>query len=460
MQSRDPYSIRSRPQPLSRRGLIQSAAAWVHFGALGLGTFNSLSSSRVDASSSRVDAGTTSSMPAAKSKPAKSCILLWLDGGPSHLEMFDPKPEAPVEVRGDYQAIATNVPGIRIGEWLPRTSAVCDKLAILRSVTSPLGEHGLANRYLLTGYKPAAVEYPCYGSVLQHLRGQPGQLPSHIAIPEIRSVGSGFLGSHAEPFATGGDPAQAGFQVRDLALPKPITLERLDRRHRFLQRLESDFTNHSENGEAIPPAMREAFALMQSPSTQQAFNLSQEPQKTRERYGLRTFGQSCLLARRLVQQGVSFVTVQYPGWDTHENLRLSLRDGYSGAKEGVGLIPTFDQAYSALIEDLDQSGLLDETLVVVMGEFGRTPKLNTRGGRDHWPRVFSVVMAGGGIRGGQTVGESDRIGESPRSHPITPADLAYSIYRLLGVDPDQELNTPEGRPIPLVQGGKWIPQLT
>lgn len=453
MHSRDPYSIIRLPQSISRRGLIQStAAAWVHLGALGLGTYCSLSSRRSDA-------GTTSSKPTANPKPNKSCILLWLDGGPSHLEMFDPKPDAPVEIRGAHQSIETNVPGIRIGEWLPRTSLVCDKLAILRSVTSPLGEHGLANRYLLTGYKPAAVDYPCYGSVLQHLRGKPGELPSHIAIPEIRTVGAGFLGSAAEPFATGGDPAQAGFQVRDLVLPKPITLERLDRRQRFLQRIERDLTADRTNENAMTPAMREAFSLMQSPSTQQAFDLSQESQKTRERYGLRTFGQSCLLAKRLVQRGVSFVTVQYPGWDTHENLRLALRDGYSGAKEGVGLIPTFDQAYSALIEDLSQSGLLDETLVVVMGEFGRTPKLNTRGGRDHWPRVFSVVMAGGGVRGGQSVGESDRIGESPRSLPITPADLAFSIYRLLGIDPDQELLTPEGRPIPLVQGGKWIPQL-
>lgn len=444
-------SSQSPMMRLSRRTLLQTAAAsWVQVGALGLGAFSALARQSLVAEESALAAR----KPA---KRAKACILLWLDGGPSHLEMFDPKPEAPVEIRGAYQAIETNVPGIKIGEWLPKTSRICDKLSIIRSVTSPLGEHGLANRYMLTGYKPSLVEYPSIGSVVQHQKAEGRGLPPHIAIPEIRSAGAGFLGSRFEPFATGGDPAKGDFQVKDLNLSQNITPERLERRREFLQAVE---TSHESNGgSSLAPAMQEAFSLMLSGAAQDAFDLSKEPADIRARYGSRTFGQSCLLARRLVQQGVSFVTVQFPGWDTHDNLKLALRDGYSGAKEGVGLLPTFDQGYSALIEDLDRTGLLEETLVVVMGEFGRTPKLNTRGGRDHWPRVFSVALAGGGVVGGQTIGSSDRIGESPRDQPVTPADLAYSIYRLLGIDPDQELVTPDGRPIPLVQGGKWIPQL-
>lgn len=437
-------SVESTRMRLSRRGILQTTAACsVYLGAFGFGGFPNLPRRSF----------ATESAP----KRAKACILLWLDGGPSHLEMFDPKPEAPAEIRGAYRAVESNVPGIRLGEWMPKTSRICDKLAIVRSVTSPLGEHGLANRYMLTGYKPSAVEYPSIGAVVQHQKAEGKGLPSHIAIPEIRFSGAGFLGSRFEPFATGGDPSKQDFQVKDLVLSEDVTPRRLDRRRVFLQKIED--SPGSTGVRSLEPSMQKAFSLMQSGVAQDAFDLSKERAETRDRYGARTFGQSCLLARRLVQRGVSFVTVQFSGWDTHENLKLALRDGYSGAKEGVGLLPTFDQGYSALIEDLDRSGLLEETLVVVMGEFGRTPKLNTRGGRDHWPRVFSMAFAGGGVVGGQVIGSSDRIGESPRDQPVTPADLAYSIYHLLGIDPTLELRTPDGRPIPLVQGGKWIPQL-
>jgi uncharacterized protein (DUF1501 family) len=200
--------------------------------------------------------------------------------------------------------------------------------------------------------------------------------------------------------------------------------------------------------------------MLVSPQAKSAFDLKGEPDATRERYGTRGFGQSCLLARRLVERGVPFVTVTNPGWDTHESLVLQMKLGYSGAKVGVGLIPTFDQAFAALVSDLDQRGMLDETLVIAMGEFGRTPKLNTRGGRDHWPRVFSVVLAGGGVPGGQVIGASDRVGESPRDDAVTPNDLARTVYTLLGIDPDHELVTPDGRPIHVNQGGRLIRQLT
>ncbi|MCY2966133.1 MAG: DUF1501 domain-containing protein, partial [Planctomycetota bacterium] len=391
---------------------------------------------------------------------SKSCILLWLDGGPSHLETFDPKPAAPVEVRGPFQSIATSAPGIEICEHLPRTAKLCDKLAILRSVTSPLGEHGLANHYLLTGYKPsAALQYPSFGSVVTHLRTETRVLPPYIAIPEARSAGAGFLGGTCEPFVTGGDPAQPEFRIRDLDFYSGMNEARLRRRREYRDEFDRKASPGNSNGNPPDPAFERAYRLVTSPEAKQAFDLSTEPADVRARFGPRTFGQSCLLARRLIERGVPFVTVVNTGWDTHDNLTLALRDGYSGAKIGVGLIPTFDQGFAALISDLSERGLLDETLVIAMGEFGRTPKLNPRGGRDHWPRVFSAVLAGGGVSGGQAIGESDRVGESPHENPVTPNDLARTIYTLLGVDPDFELRTSDGRPVPVNQGGRLIREL-
>ncbi len=387
---------------------------------------------------------------------AKKCILLWLDGGPSHLETLDLKPEAPAEVRGPFQPIATNVSGIQISELLPRTATICDKLCIIRSMTSPLGEHGLANRYLLTGYKPTPVlEYPSYGSVIANQQTAPLVLPPYVAIPEVRFAGAGFLGSRHEPFVTGGDPSRPDFRVRDLDFFPGIDAARLGRRRQYL----AEFDSAAAELEAAAPAdsaLEQAYRLVTSPEAKQAFNLADEAPEVRARYGPRTFGQSCLLARRLIECGVPFVTVQSTGWDTHEGLVLRLRDGYTGAKVGVGLVPTFDLAFAALIGDLSDRGLLDETLVIVMGEFGRTPKLNTRGGRDHWPRVFSVMLAGGGVRSGQVIGSSDRVGESPQDSPVTPADLAHTIYTLLGIDPSLELHTSDGRPVRVNQGGSFI----
>ena len=391
---------------------------------------------------------------------AKSCILLWLDGGPSHLETFDVKGEAPAEVRGPFQPIQTRCHGIEICELLARTATICDRLAIVRSVTSPLGEHGLANHYLLTGYQPSPVlQYPSYGAVVSHLKTERAALPHYVAIPEARAANAGFLGRAAEPFVTGGDPSKPDFRVRDLDFFPDVDAARLERRRDYL----AEFERVQDEFESGPPRTQasfdSAYRLMTSADAKQAFDLSVEAPEVRARYGPRAFGQSCLLARRLIESGVPFVTVMNPGWDTHEGLVLQLRDGYSGAKTGVGLIPTFDQGFSALIEDLSQRGLLDETLVVAMGEFGRTPKLNTRGGRDHWPRVFSAVFAGGGVRGGQVIGSSDRVGESPLDQPVSPNDVARTIYQILGIDPDHELHTSDGRPVPVNQGGKLIPQL-
>ena len=394
-------------------------------------------------------------------RPAKSCIMVWLDGGPSHLETFDLKPQAPADVRGPFGPISTNVEGIQISELLPHTARVTDKIAIIRSMTSPLGEHGLANHYLMTGYQPsAALQYPGYGSVLARMRPSLAELPSYIAVPEARSGAAGYLGDTFEPFATGGDPSKPDFQVRDVNFFPGVDETRLHRRREFLREMDAQQQQIEQSGS--PPAdsaFEQAYRLLTSKTAKNAFDLASETEQVRARYGPRMLGQSCLLARRLVERGVPFVSIHNTGWDTHQDLILQLRDGYSGAKVGVGLIPTFDQAFAALIADLAERNMLDETLVVVMGEFGRTPKLNTSGGRDHWPRVFSVVLAGGGVPGGQVVGSSDRVGESPRDRPVTPNDLARTIYTLLGVDPDHQLVTSDGRPVPINQGGQVISEL-
>ncbi len=394
------------------------------------------------------------SAPSAK---AKRCVLIWLDGGPSHLETFDLKPQAPVEVRGPFAAISTKVPGIQLSELLPQTAKLVDHCAIIRSMTSPLGEHGIANQYLMTGYPPTpAIAYPSYGSVYAEMQAADAALPPYIAIPETRHGRAGFLGTRRDPFSVAGDPAQPNFRVRDLDFFPEVDETRLLRRREFLQTMDRAQAEIEQRAVGNDAAFEQAFRLVTSASAKEAFALDREPDAIRARYGTRTFGQSCLLARRLIEKGVPFVTITQTGWDTHESLELQLKLGYSGAKVGVGLIPTFDLGFSALLTDLTERGLLQETLVVVMGEFGRTPKLNPRGGRDHWPRVFSVLMAGGGVRGGQVIGESDRVGESPKDEPVTPRDLAYTLYSLLGIDPHHHLHTPDGRPIAINQGGKMI----
>jgi hypothetical protein len=370
------------------------------------------------------------------------CILIWLDGGPSHLETFDLKPDAPQEVRGPLAAIDTAVPGIQISECLPLLAARMKHAAIVRSLTSPLGEHNLGTQYLLTGYPPTpALDYPTLGS------GQ--QFAAH-----------GYLPATCDPFEVGGDPARPEFRVAGLDFYPGLDGDRLARRRQYLAALDQ-IERAAETGPA-PPAgspFDQAYRLIMSPEAKAAFDLSQEPAQTRARYGPRTIGQSTLLARRLIEADVPFVTVNYPGWDTHQNLYTQLKEGFTGAQHPVGLIPSLDLALSALFDDLSDRGLLAETLVLVMGEFGRTPKLNTQGGRDHWPRVFSALLAGGGVPGGQVLGSSDATGESPKDRPITPADLAATIYTLLGIDPQQLLHTSDGRPVHVNRDGRAVPEL-
>lgn len=395
---------------------------------------------------------------------AKSCILIWLDGGPSHLETFDLKPDAPAEVRGPFRATETNVPGIEICSLFERLATRMDRAAIIRSMTSPLGEHNLGANYLLTGYPPTpALEYPAIGSVVAHLDRAERTLPKHIAVPNFDVggkgiTGNGFLPLHARPFEVGGDPARPEFGVEHLGFYTGLSHERIDRRRDYLAALDRLSRTVDTGAVTASKPFEQAYRLVTSPEAKAAFDLTQEDPKTRHRYGSRTIGQSTLLARRLVEAGVPFVTVNYPGWDTHQDLDTKLRAGYAGAMHPVGLIPSLDLALSALLDDLSDRGMLAETLVVVMGEFGRTPKINAGGGRDHWPRVFSVLLAGGGIPGGQVIGSSDATGESPKNQPVTPADLAATIVALLGIDPLATLTTSDGRPVQ-ISGGKIIKEL-
>ncbi len=436
-------------------GLSVLGSAWAGYGlgALGVGTLGLGDWFRLQRlQAAGLEQGEATSNRVAT---AKSCILIWLDGGPSHLETFDPKPLAPSEVRGPLETIATSIAGVRLGECLPNTARIIERIAIIRSMTSPLGEHNFGTHYMMTGYKPTPVlEYPTYGSVLAHFHPGTGVLPAHMSVPDFgvggsRLSGNGFLPSAVAPFSVGGDPARSDFKVRDLDLYQGISLQRLDQRREFVSALDRFAPGASSADPSVDSDLERAFNLIASPTAKRAFDLSEESPALRQRYGSKTIGQSCLLARRLVEAGVPFVTVNNRGWDTHNDLVTRLKEGYTGAKIGVGLIPSLDMALATLIQDLQDRRMLDQTLVVVMGEFGRTPKLNTQGGRDHWPRVFSVLLAGGGVPGGQVIGSSDSVGESPHDRPVTPGDLAATIYALLGIDPQLELRTRDGRPVRL-----------
>jgi hypothetical protein len=393
-------------------------------------------------------------------RSGKQAILVWLDGGPTHLETWDPKREVSEEVRGPFGTVKTPVAGVELCELLPNVARQFRDWTLIRSVTSPLGEHNFGTHYLLTGYKPTpAIEYPALGGWLSTQRPS-NDLPAHISIPRFRVGGArfsgyGFLDSTAAPFSVGGDPAKDNFRVEDLTLSTSLPPTRLERRQLYLDRLEQ-----LSDSSQVAPAVRQAFKVLLSAESQQAFDLTQESGETRSRFGLRTVGQSCLLARRLIERDVPFVTVVDHGWDTHDQAYTRLKEGFAGARVPVGKIPSLDLALSGLVDDLKRLDRLSSTLIIVMGEFGRTPKLNANGGRDHWPRCFSIAMAGGGLEGGRVIGSSDRHGESPLEQPVTPSDVAYSILKLLGVDPRTTVTTPDGRPIALNRDGQWIEGLT
>jgi len=392
---------------------------------------------------------------------AKSCILIWLDGGPSHLETFDLKPHAPVEIRGEFKPIKTDVPGIEISEHLPRTARVMKHVALVRSLTHAFGNHNTGSHYLLTGNKPSPViEYPSMGSIYAQQAGAGRVLPPYVAVPEgVTYSGSGFLPATHQPFSLGGDPSKPDFRVRNLNPPASLSFERVERRREMQQFLDEVKRSTEERPVQTPvdTYYEQAYALLTSPESQAAFDLSKEPTKVREHYGRSRIGTSCLMARRMVEHGVGFVTVVDKGWDMHQQIFKKMPDAMF---RGSGKLPALDKAYSGMIADLAERGLLDSTLVILMGEFGRTPKINDRAGRDHWPRAGFVCLAGGGVRGGQVIGSTDAFGESPNEQPVAPEDLAASTLSLMGIRPDDAYQAPNGRPIQWVKGGSIIKGLS
>jgi hypothetical protein len=382
----------------------------------------------------------------------KNCILIWLAGGPSHLDTFDPKPGAAADVRGDFKPIDTSVPGVKISEVLPNLARVMNKVTLIRTMTSPESDHDRAAHHLLTGYRPLpALVYPGYGSVVSKAReATRGMLPPYVAVPEAPLfASSGYLTPAYDPFAVSGDPNLPGFRVRNLTPPDSLTLQRLLRRRSMVHALDE----FARDVPATPlTTSRDQFAqrayeLLTSSAAQAAFRIGDEKDQVRDRYGRTTFGQSLLLARRLVEAGVSFVTVNdrgmgQLGWDTHVQNFPTIKNT---------LAPPLDKGVAALVEDLSERGLLENTLVVMMGEFGRTPKINSNAGRDHHGRANSVLLFGAGTPAGLVLGRTDGGGDSPVERPVTPADLASVLYLKLGIDPETKYEAPDGRLIRLVE---------
>ena len=394
--------------------------------------------------------------------PAESVILIWQGGGPSHVDTWDPKPDAPAEIRGTFDPLETSVSGIQISEHLPNVAKQMDKVALIRSITTNEAAHERGTHYMLTGFTPLpGFAVPGYGAVASKFRGGRSALPPYIAIPSPLNYGgeAGFLGSALNPFSPSGDPASPNFSVRDLDLPGGVSVERADQRRGLREVIDSGFKKlevGSDRIRATGEFYNRAYTLLSSQEARAAFDLKQEKSETRDAYGKDSrgnwtrFGQSCLLARRLVETGVRFVTVSIGGWDTHYN-------GFRSLSEN--LLPQYDVALGALIRDLDQRGLLKKTMVVSMGEFGRTPVINRDGGRDHYARVFSMMMAGGGIKGGQVVGASDSRAMEVASRPVRPEDVAATIYHQLRIDYTQSIESPEGVRITLSRGGRHLQEL-
>ncbi len=395
-------------------------------------------------------------------------ILLFLVGGPSQLDTWDMKPEAPSEIRGPYKPIATNADGIRISEIFPRMARNADKFSLLRSVYhTAAAVHDTGHQMMQTGRLfSGGIEYPHFGCVLSKVKGARGEAPPHVLLPRpIGNTGgnlphgqtAGFLGKTFDPFVLNADPSRPNFQVPDLAPPGYLPAMRVDRRLAWRKLVDGavrDF-EASPDAKLLDSTFHQAYTLMSSEKTREAFALEMEPEKTRARYGQNRFGQSCLLARRLIESGVRFVTVNMfetvfdeITWDIHGSRPFSPIQCYSNE---VG--PMFDNAYSSLLEDLSERGLLEKTLVLATGEFGRTPKINPAGGRDHWPQCWSMVFAGGGVKGGRVVGASNGIGGEPKDRPVTPPEVAATVFHALGLDLEMELPGPSERPIPLVDRG-------
>ena len=392
-----------------------------------------------------------------------SCILIWLDGGPSHYETFDPKPDAPSDIRGDFKPIATSVPGVHFSEAMPQLAKAANKLTIVRSICHKDPNHGGGNHYMMTGAPtPVPVAcgafvtfHPSFGSMVSHHRGVHDGMPAYMSIPQVsRSGGPNFLGGKHAPFVIDGYPNSPGFKVRDVVLPSEISEGRaasrrelrasLDQMKRYSDKLAED------PAVAFDQYYQQGVDLVLSPRAQTAFDIHREEAKVRDSYGRNDFGQRLLLARRLVEVGVSWVTVYSGGWDHHTKIFDSYK-GDHGQRTDAGV--------AALINDLDARGLLDSTLVIMLGEFGRTPKVNKDAGRDHWPHAMSVLMAGAGIPRGHVVGATDAKGYYAAENVYRPEDFAGTLYTKMGIDPNQVLHTNTGRPVQLVSNGRLIKEL-
>jgi hypothetical protein len=388
---------------------------------------------------------------------ADSVIMLWLAGGPATIDIWDLKPDAPAEIRGDFKPIDTSAKGVRVCEHLPHTARVMDRCALVRSLHHSIPEHGVATRYLTTGNVPTpALDYPSLGSLAVKLLPAKTGVPPYVAFASERNgagaAGAGYLGAAYGPFEVEGDPRRGRLRVEGLGLPDDFSPADLADRARLRDAFDARFRalDAADLPAGLDRFQQQALDILRSERTRNAFDLDREPESVREKYGTNGFGQGALAARRLIEAGARFVTVGLGGWDTHAGNFGALR---------FGLLPQLDRTLAALVSDLDQRGLLDSTLVYCAGEFGRTPKVNRAAGRDHWAQSMAVLLAGGGIAKGHAHGATDAQGMAPAADPCSPDDVSATVFRCLGLDPRHELQTSTGRPVALFRQGKVIDPL-
>jgi uncharacterized protein (DUF1501 family) len=397
----------------------------------------------------RMEAQADSKLADGKEGPAKSIIHIFLPGGMAHQESFDPKPYAPIEYRGEMGTVPTKLDGVLFNELLKQTAQVADKITVCRSMTHGEAAHERGTHNMFTGYRPSpAIQFPSMGSVVSHEYGPRQNLPPYICIPSQPTTyaGPGYLSSAFAPFSLGSDPAAGNFTVQDLNLPGGVDEKRFGKRRDMLQAVNEYFASKekADGLVAMDTFYQRAYSLISSQKAREAFNINAEPAKIRDEYGRNEAGQRMLLARRLVAAGVRFVSLTYGGWDMHNQIKGGMQSQ----------MPAFDQGFATLIRDLERTSLIDSTLVMVSSEFGRTPKINGTAGRDHWPKVFSVVLAGGGIKKGFVYGSSDSTASEPEDDPLTVEDLAMTVYHQLGINGEKKLMAPGNRPIDIVREGK------
>ena len=388
---------------------------------------------------------------ALKKPQCDSVIHIFLPGGMAAQETLDPKPLSPSEYRGPFSPIDTNVTGIQLSETMKHTAKVADKITVIRSMTHGEAAHERGTHNMFTGYRPSpALKYPSMGSVVSHELGAAGELPPYICVPNQPNeyAGSGYLSNRFGPFSLGANPSNESFQVRDLSLPNDMDHKRFARRQSLLDAVDDHFRSleSSDALDAMDEFYSRAYQMISSSKAREAFNLRAEPESVRKKYGQNPAGMRMLLARRLAEAGVRFISTTYGGWDHHQNIQQAIAQR----------MPELDQAYAALIDDLSQRGMLDRTMVMMTTEFGRTPKINKDAGRDHFPRVFSVAMAGGGFKSGMVYGKSDATSTAVGDDPVSHADLATTVYNQLGIVADKELMAPGDRPIEIVKGGRVL----